>query len=66
MHLNLELIFTILIHHNFSDDFEWKPHFFVLTKNKLFYSEVQRQDEAETEDDDGVSRMTAVTSVASK
>ncbi|XP_026461252.1 1-phosphatidylinositol 4,5-bisphosphate phosphodiesterase gamma-1-like [Ctenocephalides felis] len=33
-------------------DKEWNPHFFVLTENKLFYTESYKQDEAEKDDDD--------------
>ena len=31
--------------------FEWKPHFFVLTDNKMFYSEVQTPADAEEEEE---------------
>ena len=50
------------------DDLEWKPHFFVLTHNKIFYSEVRSQEDAENEDDDlgiganSTSRASSVTS----
>jgi hypothetical protein len=38
---------------SFPDDLDWKPHFFVLTQNKVVYSEVPNQaDDAENEDDD--------------
>ena len=36
----------------FVDDLEWKPHFFVLTHNKIFYSEVKSQDETDNDEDD--------------
>ncbi len=36
-----------------ADDLEWKPHFFVLTHNKIFYSEVRSQEDAENEEDEG-------------
>jgi hypothetical protein len=34
----------------FPDESDWKPHFFVLTRNKIFYSEVRSED-ADADDD---------------
>ncbi len=41
-----------------ADDLDWKPHFFVLTRNKIFYSEVRSQD-GDGDDDGGLAGGTA-------
>eukprot|EP00095_Tigriopus_kingsejongensis_P002053 maker-scaffold254_size236139-snap-gene-1.12 protein:Tk02053 transcript:maker-scaffold254_size236139-snap-gene-1.12-mRNA-1 annotation:"1-phosphatidylinositol -bisphosphate phosphodiesterase gamma-1" len=37
------------------DELDWKPHFFVLTHNKIFYSEVKNHAEEGEGDDDSIS-----------
>lgn len=34
------------------EELDWKPHFFVLTDNKMYYSEMPSQEEQENDDDD--------------
>jgi phosphatidylinositol phospholipase C gamma-1 len=35
-----------------NDLFDWKPHFFVLTENKMFYSEVRAQDDQDNDEEE--------------
>lgn len=41
-----------ILHLQDQDDLEWRPHFFVLTRSNIVYSEVKSQQEADDGEDD--------------
>lgn len=50
--MHLVLLQSLLFLKENEED-EWQPHFFVLTQNKIFYSEVRAQEDMDGEDEDG-------------
>ena len=51
----------IFIH--LSGDLEWKSHFFVLTQNKIFYSEVQTDNDNDVDEIDEETQSTSLMSL---